>query len=281
MRVPMPEHEAPKHPLSEISRRKLAVVAAGWKRLKLAEKHHASVKQLGNSAHALAEALRELEKRTERQRKKEAGDVAEWEEKLEAWRGKQQGIGKRLEKYARTGVDLAKRDSVMEAMLDDMSKEPGVAATQRTRRGNTQGGMSSFEPTLPGATEQDEDEEGDTTTNNAPAESTLEKFKARRVEAMESWTSKSLFDRYAGDKHYAEFKSLEYEGLHGDEDDNAPPSTKWFESEEPAPGTATQGAADESDDDIMVARTKISTKCPLTLQEFKEPVVSTECSTLR
>ena len=54
------------------------------------------------------------------------------------------------------------------------------------------------------------------------------------------------------------------------------------EGQAPAPGVTTRARPNEDDeededDDIAVSRATISTKCPLTLQEFKQPLSSKKC----
>jgi hypothetical protein len=208
----------------------------------------------------------------ERQRKK-GREVERWERKMEVYKPKQENLKARLEKNARVCVDLGRRGEVLVRAVE-ACVEP-VGGMQGRRR--TQGQGSSFEPTLPGATEREDTPLDDADGGEGPAANILGNFKARRQQDLDSWTVQSLYDRYAMDKGYADFRQQEFEGYNDDEEQDPPSPEKWFETEEPAPGTATQGAADESDDDVQIARAKISTKCPLTLQEFKDPVMSTVC----
>jgi hypothetical protein len=227
--------------------------------------------------------LRKFEERVERERKKgERGRLGEWEGMLQSYRPKQENLSGRLEKYARVCVDLDRRGEglvrAVEGIAEPVSASaPASAGGVLGRRSGTrtQTDGSSFEPTLPGTTERG-DEDGEAMVE-VEVESTLDRFKAIRRQEEDVWTSKSLHDRYASDRGYAEFKAMEFEGYHDDEQEDAPGPETWFATEEPAPGTATQGAADDSDDDVQIARAKISTKCPLTLQEFKVPVMSTKC----
>ena len=286
MRNPPPAYKAPRHPLSEISRRKLAGVAKAFERRKNAERNSAAVRLLADCAHDLGETLKDFESRLQSEKnkaEKEGADstrLEQWQEKFDSFKPKHDNLEKRLEKYARTCVDLTKRDEIARAATERCMEAAPLGHTQRARGGrrtNTQGDGSSFEPTLPGATGNgdEEDGEGDTTMAE-PVESTLEKFKTRCEQTMQAWTAKTLHDRYGNNAEYTNFRESRHEGYYGDEEE-IPPSTRWFQTEEPAPGTATQGAADESDDDIQVARQRVSTKCPLTLQEFKNPVMSNVC----
>jgi hypothetical protein len=266
-----PRYKAPAHPLSATSRRKLAELVSKYNRRNQAAKNLAALKLLGDCAHDLGAFLAATESEVKKAKHREDPNLGELEESLEAYKSKHENLKNRLEKKARACVDLNKRHEGLVAAVERSAAAEPLGQTQRPGAGRRTDG-SSFEPTLPGATE---DEDGDTTMDS-PVESTLEKFKTSKAQRVQQWTSKSLYNRYAEDRAYGEFKALQHEGYYGDEEE-APAPERWFETEEPAPGTATQGAADESDDDIQVARSKISTKCPLTLVEFKHPVMSTVC----
>jgi hypothetical protein len=280
MRKQPPPYTAPQYPLSAASQRKLEVLVQKYRRRNLAVKHSKALKQLGDCIFDVNKRLADIENQVDKRKKRaekgsEDANVEAWQEKLDTFRERHQNLSKRIEKYARTCVDLTQRyEALVDAAATTAETVP-LGQIQRTRGlRSTQGeAMSSFEPTMPDAT-ANEDSEGDTAM--AGPESTLEKFRTRRRKEMENWTSKSLLDRYGQNSGFADFKEQEHEGYYG-EDQEVPPPTKWFETEEPAPGTATQGAADESDDDIQVARSKISTKCPLTLREFENPVMSIVC----
>lgn len=108
----------------------------------------------------------------------------------------------------------------------------------------------------------------------------------------DQYTALSLSARYADHPDYASFKKVTHDAKYGDDGPSVPHKNSWFASEEgrraPAPGvTGSRAAAnaadvekmDESDDsDIAIARIRISTRCPLTLLEFKDPVTSRACN---
>jgi hypothetical protein len=90
----------------------------------------------------------------------------------------------------------------------------------------------------------------------------------------------SMHNRYAKIPAYIEFKRWEWEGKHAalnDEDrPDVPHSRHWFpERGAPAPGTAP--AADDSDDDVQMLKTTLSTKCPLTFSEIKVAISNNQC----
>ncbi|KIW04289.1 uncharacterized protein PV09_04585 [Verruconis gallopava] len=280
LRSEIPEYEPPKYPLSDTSRRKLEVLAKKYERRDLGKKHAAALKLLSACAHDINEELANLERQLDKQQKKaekgaENADVESWQQKLDDYKPKHQNFQKRIEKYARTCVDLTQRhEALVKATQNSAEAAPlGQTPSQRVTRSTQAESMSSFEPTLPGGTAADAD--GDIAMAEA-SESALQRFKTQRQKDVEHWKSLSLFDRYANNRDYANYKEAEHEGYYGDEQD-VPPPMRWFQTEEPAPGTATQGAAEESDDDVQISSTRISTKCPLTLREFVDPVMSTVC----
>lgn len=133
------------------------------------------------------------------------------------------------------------------------------------------GTMASFEPTLDGGRTQQ------------PITNPSQLFATKLGQKKDDWQSLSLTTRYTKNNDYIGFKRLVHDAIHGDDGTPLPPPNKWFAEIEgrgsPAPGTqaGTAGAAEDSDDDIAIAREVISTKCPLTLKEFQDPVTSTKC----
>jgi hypothetical protein len=94
--------------------------------------------------------------------------------------------------------------------------------------------------------------------------------------AQERYELKSLSLRYAEHNDYISFKRSVFEARNGMEAALPHPST-WFKQRggSPLPGTAMQ--VDDSDDDVQLTREKISTKCPLSLMEMKEPISNKAC----
>lgn len=86
--------------------------------------------------------------------------------------------------------------------------------------------------------------------------------------------------KYASHNAYRSFKEVVH--YERDPDGGAPPlgnAQTWFAEEEGRAGPANGVTAvdDDEDDDIAVARVKISTRCPITLVEFKDPITSKTC----
>ncbi|KAK7203734.1 zinc-finger of the MIZ type in Nse subunit-domain-containing protein [Myxozyma melibiosi] len=96
--------------------------------------------------------------------------------------------------------------------------------------------------------------------------------------------------KYQRNEEYIEFRKGVWEAMYDDDDEIEPPAPdKWFDRQTGTVkslatvhdilinGENTADAAGNSDDELVVARTKISLKCPLTLQLFVNPVTSTKC----
>lgn len=97
-----------------------------------------------------------------------------------------------------------------------------------------------------------------------------------------SYEEMSMYQRYALNNDYADFKRQWHNGLHG-EDAVLPDPKRWF-SQEGHPifnfGRSQGGGDDEDldgDTDLIVERATVSTRCPLSLQEMGEPFANKRC----
>jgi hypothetical protein len=188
---------------------------------------------------------------------------------LEAFRARVDNLSARMEKQVRENIDGEQAVKDMEFALQFAQQDAasGQGRTQRTQQ-------QSFDPTMPGATQNSE---GELATQLGPAPSMVfaDQLETRKAQ----YTTLSHTTRYAEHNEYVGFKSSVHSGRHGDEVP-LPPASKWFRDGRgsPMPGTAPGAPGEESDDDdIAIARESISTKCPLTLREFVDPVTSTIC----
>ena len=93
------------------------------------------------------------------------------------------------------------------------------------------------------------------------------------------YQSLSLGQRYAKNNEYIQFKGIVHSSRFPDGEVELPHASAWFTENgaAPQPGVTGAGGDEDDDDDIQIQRTKTSTKCPLTLQEFKDPVTSSKC----
>ena len=109
---------------------------------------------------------------------------------------------------------------------------------------------------------------------------TSEMFTDRMELMKKDYTSRSLTARYAKHNEYRDFKRVVHDARHGDDGPVLGHEDTWFtEAGEPQLGvTQTRnGTFDDDDDDIVMDKATISTKCPITFQQFKEPYTSNKC----
>lgn len=209
------------------------------------------------------------------------------EKSLEELREKVERMTQRMEESMRKLIDgqhgvQSIKDSVnstAEHVRANASTQASTQArTQTQRRRTMEDGededdedYQDFEPTDPAAG-----------TQGQP--SAIEKFKHDLETAKTRYQSYSMAARYAQNNDYINFKRVVHDAEHHDDGVPLANPSEWFpeEGERPAPGVTTRRARAEegdadSDDDIAVSKATISTKCPLTLQEFKNPLTSTKC----
>ncbi|KAF2641099.1 hypothetical protein P280DRAFT_399380 [Massarina eburnea CBS 473.64] len=90
------------------------------------------------------------------------------------------------------------------------------------------------------------------------------------------YTSQPLSFRYTENPAYVNFKGIVHDAKYQDDHPMPRPDTWFTETGSPAPGI-TQRGGDDDDDDIVMDRARISMRCPLTFQQFKEPLTSSKC----
>jgi hypothetical protein len=107
-----------------------------------------------------------------------------------------------------------------------------------------------------------------------------ELFAARIQREKDAYTARSHTSRYARNNDYRDFKRTVHDAKFGDDGPVLGHEDTWFtESGSPAPGITdtTQRGEFDDDDDIVVDRATVSTRCPITYQQFKEPYSSNKC----
>ncbi|KAF2453774.1 zinc-finger of the MIZ type in Nse subunit-domain-containing protein [Lineolata rhizophorae] len=135
------------------------------------------------------------------------------------------------------------------------------------------------QPTIPGMTPN----------NMAPEAISVAQFFKDCLGAEEAdYQRLSRHARFASHNDYVNFRRVIWDSQHhiGPDGEMAamPPRSTWFRDRgSPAPGVTgsqqdgAEGHDEDDDMDIEVARERISTKCPLTLQELVDPVTSRKC----
>ncbi|CAN8098468.1 unnamed protein product [Discula destructiva] len=86
----------------------------------------------------------------------------------------------------------------------------------------------------------------------------------------------SVFQKYAKDNAYIEFKRNWHDGLNLGDEIPVPDPKTWFDTDG-QPQHVIGGDGDDSDDEIQIAREKRSFRCPLSLVALTEPYTCRRC----
>jgi hypothetical protein len=190
------------------------------------------------------------------------------ERKLAALKEKVDQMTSRMEENTRLTIDGEQAIQDMDQALTFATQTAGGARNNTQR--NTQ--QTSFDATLPGATEDDSQEA--VTIGPGPAALFKQQIDRQKLQ----YSSLSLETRYAEHNDYIGFKRSVHDGMYPGGEVPMPAASRWFrEGGSPAPGTAAAQQDEDSDEDVAISGEKISTKCPLTLMEFVDPITSTKC----
>jgi hypothetical protein len=253
-----------------------------------------AIENIRSSAEGINDMLREQSEYMERRQKKWAAgkslDAREEEERaMRELQAKVDEATTKLEESMRavidSGVAAQRIDETLDWLRNNAPRQLEVEyRTQVTYRANqrqsqaesqrrdTQGGESEMEGPTPGPTPLD--------GSRVALTGASEMFLARMQREKDAYTSRSLTARYARNNEYRNFKRIVHDAKYGDAGPVLGHEDTWFtETGSPAPGVtdSTQRGDFEDDDDIVVDKATISTKCPITFQQFKDPFTSTKC----
>ena len=291
----LPPYETPAFSLNPSAERALAQLTQIHSLKKLDEQLAEAQAALSNNAAEINERLAAKEKATKK-RKDDNGQRSsvdaengdEIEQSLNELRDKVDRMTQRMDESMRKTIDGQHSVQFIKESVAAIGNE--VRANASTQA-STQQVWSQRQIRRETGIEDDEEDEGDESyqdfmptdpaagTQGQPAP--IEAFRSKMDDAKTRYQSHSLTARYAENNDYRDFRRLVHDAKHGEDEVPLAHHSEWFdEGEAPAPGVTTRARANEDedeDDDIAVARTTISTKCPLTLQEFKKPVCSRKC----
>ena len=182
-----------------------------------------------------------------------SSQVDQLQEKVTAMTGRMEtSIRKCID--AQAGVDAANR--ALREVQGNAQHARNTQATQATAA-VTQDGEANVD--------EDEDERPEALKNTY--DDAFEKHN-------EAYLGKQPKLRYKEHQWYKNFKTAAHYAAHGEEGPHLNPDTWFGEEGGPRPGETARVA---DDDDFEEMGGRISTKCPLTLQEFREPVTSKKC----
>ena len=177
-------------------------------------------------------------------------------------------LTKKMDHSMRTTIDNRIWAEELPNSLRHVSERAMNASTQPTQRNDN----------------ADSDDETEQPTTVAPEETPSALLHAAISVNTTRWNTKSLTERYAHDDDYASFYKTMWDAQHPSE--TAPPlpaPALWFVREEnpsavlSQPDTNQNAGDPAEDDDLAVAAERVSLKCPITLQHFRDPVTSDIC----
>jgi hypothetical protein len=270
----LPPYQPLQHPLSTAGRDKLRHISQPHK----FEANHLLLSEviscLSEAAAETNEALSSKEQALERARAKASNDadstrrVQDMEVAYEELQTKVDSMTAQMEKDVRKMIDADNAFTDMQKTLASLVNQNASTqrnTTQRTQR-NGEDEYPDFDPTDP------------TNATQQPL-SVATCFSERLARARDVYAATNMTQRYSKNNLYIGFKGVVHEARWSATEDNPlPPAHLWFKQDQPAAGETALGAAqDDSDDDLQIAKEHISTKCPLTLQEFRDPVTSRKC----
>lgn len=292
----LPPYQKPSYPLTQKAQIKLNSIHNATSITKLRDRHVKVQKDIEQSAGAINDALRERQERTKKRRirleNQGEEDDESGEQELEELRRQVEEATRKLEAGMRNVIDGTVQIDRMQESLQwlrqhaaaEAQREYDTQMSQRQTQSQNRKRRSENNSDEEMDEEEDQDDEisspGPTPLNVGAIALTgpTELYATRLQNKKDQYFTTSHLTRYADNNAYIGFKRMVHDAYYGDDGPPLPRKETWFnESGEPAPGiTATQNR-DDSDDDIAIERATISTKCPLTLLEFQNPVTSTIC----
>ncbi|EON69839.1 hypothetical protein W97_09102 [Coniosporium apollinis CBS 100218] len=295
--IQLPAYEPPSYPLNPAAQRKLANLETTYAFAKLTSHLNRANGSVTNAAGLVNDRYAEKQDRHRRRksrRQSENGDDDgadhDTEQALEEMRQKVDKMTQRMEESIRKIIDSQQAVSCVQEALVHARSQAAQSITQSTQRTTQRSQRRARPPRSDDGTDVsdlEDDEDWDPTAPGATSTPGLQGasalFSDRLQRGTEKYKALPRGARYAQNQAYVSFRRLVHDAQHPGED--APPLPAphtWFpESGAPAPGVTLRSqvtqAEGDSDDDIAIQRERISTKCPLTLKEFVDPVTSRKC----
>lgn len=293
----LPRYKKPSHPLDVEATRLLRELQG--RSLNDVKRHNKQcTSTVISTAESINDMLRDHAQYLERRQKKwDAGKGLNGKEEdiqtLKELQKKVDDTTAKLEESMRAVIDSSVATQRMDETLDwlrqnapkQLEEEYNTQMTQRTVQRYSQ---SQAESQRRRTQENDEEELDDAPTpgptpldgSRLALTGASELFTTRMQSQKDTYTSLSLTARYARNNSYRDFKRIVHDAKFGDRGPPLGHEDTWFtETGSPAPGITdgTQRGDFDDDDDIIVDKATISTRCPLTFQQFKEPYTSSKC----
>lgn len=287
----LPPYKKPAHPLDGEAQRALREL--NGQTLASVKKHNKdAITQIRASAEGVNDMLREHQRYFDARAKKwGAGKKLDEKEAEEATMADlQQKVDEataKLEESMRAVIDSSVAAHRIEDTLDwlrqaaprQLEEEYESQMTQRRRTQNEEDSDAGSntdaqmdEGPTPGPTPLD--------GLHVALTGSVDMFNDRMTREANAYTSNSLTARYARHNEYRDFKRVVHDARFGDEGPVLGHEDTWFTDDgEPQLGVTQRrgGAFDDDEDDLVMDRATISTKCPITFQQLKEPYTSMKC----
>lgn len=295
----LPPYKKPSHPLDANATRQLREIQG--RELNNVKRHNKqAIETIRSAAESVNDMLREhSEYMAKRQKKWAAGkslEVKEAEE--EEFEGLEKSVEEatvRLEESMRaiidSGMGVQRLDETLDWLRENaprqLEEEYNTQMTQRATQRQSQAASQSQRARDEDGDEAMGDNEPDAPTPGpTPLDGTRvaltgasELYSNRMQRGKDTYMSLSYTARYARNNDYRDYRRIVHDAKYGDNGPVLGHEDTWFaDMDTPAPGiTNTQAGNTDDDDDLVMDRATISTRCPLTFQPFKEPYTSTKC----
>ncbi|KAM0723579.1 hypothetical protein Q7P37_000566 [Cladosporium fusiforme] len=288
-------YERPQFTLNPDAQRALADLARKHNLKQLDAKFQDAQDAVTVSAGEINDRLTDKEKASKRLRAKQQasqdgdadGSVEAFEADLEQMKAKVENMTKRMEEGMRKMIDgqhavQAMKDTIEGAAVTARADASTQATTINTR---SQGRRRRGDDGEEGEEENEEEEYQEFTPTDPaggtqPVASVSESWLHKIDDEKTRYQNYTLSQRYAKNNNYRNFKGIVHTSRYPEGEVELPHESTWFNAAGAAPEPGVTGAGPEDsdeDDDIQIQRAKTSTKCPLTLQEFRNPLTSTKC----
>ncbi|KAH9879638.1 hypothetical protein IAQ61_001457 [Plenodomus lingam] len=299
----LPPYKKPSHPLDAEATRALRELQG--RNLDSVKKHNKqATTAITQSAESVNDMLREHAQYIERRQKKwDAGksldDKEEEERTMAELQEKVNEATTKLEESMRAIIDSTMATQRIDSTLDWLREnaprqlEAEYMTQMSQRASQLQQSQLARQSHNEDSDADDQDIQNSTTNTSTPGPTPLTNtprialtgpshlFTTRLEREKDAYTALSLTTRYARHNDYRDFRRLVHDAQHGDSGPPLGHEDTWFSADgSPAPGlthASQRGGAPDSDDDLIVDKASISTRCPLTYQRFQDPWTSTKC----
>lgn len=295
----LPEYEPLEYPLDDEARRALEALSTNRKQGRYTRNLKAGSANLGHAVSDIHERLRDRRAHLANQKRRlQKQESEEGQEELDALETHLDDFARQVDESSREAESTLRLLIDQQFALEDEGKVIGEIYTdatnaqadentrqlqkERRREEAIEIAQANGAPIPP----EEEDDEDD---KPPPAQSTLDIFRKLQDEKRREYEQLTVQERYAVNNDYASFKKMWRDAAEGEDGPPLPDASRWFGADgapilptvAPRTGrgrsrTVDQGA-DDSDDDIAVAREVTSLRCPLSLQEFVEPYSNKKC----